>query len=148
MKLNGPWNRTRIDAFLTSTTVPMRLAAITGSGRPMLVSVWFSWEADALWCASPMQADIVRALRHNSACAFEVSVEAPPYYGVRGQGQAEILPDGKDQLRDLIIRYGGDPESDFAKWLLGRKVEEATLRITPDRLSTWDFRKRMGDAFD
>ena len=148
MKLKGPWDRSEIDSFLTATRVPLRLAAITASGRPMLVSVWFAWQDGAFWCASPMQADIVQALRRDSACAFEVSVETPPYYGVRGQGQAEILPDGKARLRDLVRRYGGDLQSGLAKWLLGREIEEATLRITPDRLNSWDFRKRMGNAFD
>ena len=147
MKLKGPWKQAGIDSFLTGTTVPIRLAAITESGRPLIVSVWFAWEEGAFWCASPMQADIVRALRRNSACAFEVSVEAPPYFGVRGQGQAEVLPGSTERLRDLLIRHGGNPESDFARWLLGRDIEEATLRITPDRLSSWDFRGRMGDAF-
>lgn len=147
MKLKGPWKQPEAEQFLIESQVPVRLAAITESGRPMLVSLWYAWRDSALWCASPMQADIVRALRGNSACAFEVSVEAPPYYGVRGQGRVEVLDGGKAQLRDLLQRYGGDLDSDFANWLLGRDVEEATLRLTPDRMTSWDFRDRMAGAF-
>ncbi len=148
MKLKGPWDQATVDRFLARSRIPLRLAATTASGRPMLVSLWYVWRDGAFWCASPRQADIVRALRHDSACAFEVSVEAPPYFGIRGQGRAELLDSGKAQLRDLLERYGGDPESDFGTWLLGRDVAETTLRLTPDRMTSWDFRQRMAGAFD
>ncbi|MDF1722802.1 MAG: hypothetical protein P1U65_19175 [Minwuia sp.] len=147
MKLKGQWKQPEVERFLTDAQVPVRLAAITESGRPLLVSLWYAWRDGALWCASPMQADIVRALRRNGACAFEVSVETPPYFGVRGQGRVDILDGGKTQLRDLLKRYGGDPESELGTWLLGRDVEEATLRLTPDRMTSWDFSNRMADAF-
>jgi len=42
--LKGPWDKARIDAFLTNTTFPLRLACVAEDGFPRVVSVWFGYD--------------------------------------------------------------------------------------------------------
>lgn len=147
MKLKGPWNEAEIGDYLTETRVPIRLSTAGRNACPMVVSVWYLWRDGALWCASTRKAAVVRALTAEPRCGFEIARDAPPYFGVRGQGRAEILPDGGPLLRELYLRYGGDENHEFGQWLLGRDAEEVRIRITPERMMSWDYRKRMAGAF-
>lgn len=147
MKLKGPWSRTEVEDHLARAVVPLRLSTAGASGWPMVVSVWYLWRDGALWCASGRSAAIVRALEAEPRCGFEIAGDTPPYFGVRGRGRAEILPDGGPLLRELYRRYGGDEDHAFGRWLLGRDAEEARIRIAPERLMSWDYRVRMAGAF-
>jgi hypothetical protein len=122
----------------------MRLAVNTGSGFPAVTPLWFLWQEGVLWAASKPDAAIVRLLRKDGRCAFDISVETPPYYGLRGQGNASVLPDGLTVLRTLLDRYVGEEKPGFRAWLLARSKDECAIRIEPARLTSWDFRQRMG----
>ncbi len=113
----------------------------------MVVSLWYLWRDGALWCASTDNAAVVKSLKKDPVCGFEVAREMPPYFGVRGQGRAEILDDGDGLLRELYARYGGAPDHGFADWLLNRDEREVAIRIAPDRMMSWDYRDRMRGAF-
>ena len=143
-RLSGPWAQEEVDRFLQSTAVPMRLAVNTGSGFPAVTPLWFRWQEGALWAACKPDAAIVRLLRKDGRCAFDISVETPPYYGVRGQGEAAILPEGLAVLQTLLDRYVGAEKPGFRQWLLARSQDECAIRIAPLKLTSWDFRKRMG----
>ena len=143
-RLSGPWARAEIDRFLDTTAVPMRLAVNTASGFPAVTPLWFRWQEGALWAASKPDAAIIKLLRKDGRCAFDISVETPPYFGLRGQGNAEVLPDGLTVLQSLLDRYVGNDKPGFRNWLLARSQDECAVRIEPVRLTSWDFRKRMG----
>ena len=143
LSLSGPWNLDQIDRFLTSTAVPMRLAVNTGSGFPAVTPLWFFWQDGSLWAASKPDAAIVRLLRRDGRCAFDISPETPPYHGVRGRGMATVLADGLPMLRTLVERYMGSESPEFRAWLLGRSQDECAIRIEPIRLTSWNFRQRM-----
>jgi nitroimidazol reductase NimA-like FMN-containing flavoprotein (pyridoxamine 5'-phosphate oxidase superfamily) len=143
MQIAGPWGEAEIDGFLGSTAVPMRLAANTASGFPTVTPLWFLWQEGALWAACKPDAAIVKLLRQDGRCAFDISVETPPYCGVRGRGKAEVLPDGLAVLRPLLDRYVDERKRGFRAWLLARSEDECAIRIDPLRLTSWDFRKRM-----
>jgi len=148
MKLSGPWDDTQVSYFLRDARIPIRLGASSPAGEgPLVVSLWFVWDDGAFWCASTAGAAVVKALRKAPVCGFEIAGETPPYFGVRGQGQATISDDGDDLLRKLYARYGGDPEHAFADWLLNRDARECAIRIRPDRIMSWDYRERMDGAF-
>lgn len=149
MRRRGPWDSSEIEKFLTGAKIPLRLA-VTGpsDGTPFVVSLWYLWRDGAFWCATPEKSAVVVALRQSPGCGFEVAGEIPPYHGVRGQGRASVTGDGSGLLRELYARYGGRPDHPFAEWLLNRDEPEAVIRIVPDRMTSWDFRARMGDAFD
>lgn len=139
------WSAERVEEFLLSYRVPLRVAVQTDSGFPLLCSLWFSYHEGKLLCATQKDAALVRHLEVNSACAFELAPNEPPYFGVRGRGRVEMTTEGaQDQLEKLIDRYLGDRESSLAQWLLGRAHEEVRLVIEPVWLTSWDYSERMG----
>jgi nitroimidazol reductase NimA-like FMN-containing flavoprotein (pyridoxamine 5'-phosphate oxidase superfamily) len=147
VKRRGPWSPDQTRSFLGEARAPLRLACNGASGAPLLASLWFVAEGDRLWCATPRSARVVELLSDDPRCAFEVARDAPPYRGVRGQGRATLHDDrGPEVLERLIDRYLDDPDGDFARWLRGRDVPETAIAIDADRILTWDFAERMGDA--
>ena len=142
-QIAGPWRKADVDGFLTSAAVPMRLAANTTSGFPMVTPLWFLWQEEALWAAAKPDAAIIKLLRNDGRCAFDISLETAPYRGVRGKGMATVLPDGQRVLEALVDRYVGKEKPGFRAWLLARSIDECAIRIDLLRLTSWDFRKRM-----
>lgn len=147
MKRRGPWSSQQVESFLERTRIPLRLACNAESGHPLLASLWFVPLEGRLWCATRDRARIVSAIWDDPRCSFEVSVETPPYYGVRGTAYATLHPErGEEILRVLIDRYLKDAQSPFAQWLLDRAADETAIALEPARLRSWDYRERMGAA--
>ncbi|MDQ2056063.1 pyridoxamine 5'-phosphate oxidase family protein [Halobellus sp. H-GB7] len=104
-------------------------------------------EGPELCCATSANADVVEYLRSDDAVAFEISTNHPPYRGVRGRGTATVEPDEeKALLTHLLDRYLGGTDNDLAGRLLAPEREEVRIRITPERLHSWDFSERMRDV--
>ena len=147
MRRKGPWSTEQIHRFLEDARIPVRLACNGPSGCPMLASLWFVPLDGTLWCATQRGSSVVSHLSRDPRCGFEVSVEAPPYVGVRGSGRASLHDDrGEEILRLLIDRYLGDTGSDLASFLLSRVASETAIAIEPQALYSWDYRERMGAA--
>jgi len=144
-KITGPWSHNEIESFLASAIIPVRLSVISTSGWPIIVSLWFLYENGHLNCATRSSSKIARLLTGRPRVAFEVSGETPPYYSIRGQGLASLSAD-KDAvlLSRLADRYLGDERAQFRQWLLEGSKNEVAIRITPLRIMSWDYRKRMG----
>ena len=139
----------RFEKYLEETVIPLRLAGRTESGWPINLSLWFLYEDDALYCATPSRAKIVRHLEHDPRCAFEIASDLPPYCGVRGQAKAEILPHlGSEILERLLHRDHGGTESTLAKNLLKDPSAEVAIRLEPIRVHSWDFTERMRDSLN
>lgn len=149
MRVTGSWELAETRAFLTSEVgrVPIRLACRTPAGRLWMLSLWYRWRDGGLDCATSASADVIEYLKHDDGVAFEVSVNDPPYCGVRGAGTATVAPDEEKQLlRSLLERYLGGTDSSLAQRLLREEREEVHIRIDPARLYTWDFSGRMADS--
>ncbi|MCB9626972.1 MAG: pyridoxamine 5'-phosphate oxidase family protein [Sandaracinaceae bacterium] len=145
--VRGPYSRARVAAFLDDTVVPMRLAVQTAGKFPVLLSLWFAREGDTLVAAVHRDAKIVRRLRDNPHCAFEVALNAPPYRGVRGQATVQLdAARGGEVLERLLQRYLGSLDSRLARWLLSRRSEELALVLEPVNIESWDYGDRMSDA--
>ncbi|MHA7837664.1 MAG: pyridoxamine 5'-phosphate oxidase family protein [bacterium] len=139
------WSAERVEEFLESYRAPLRLAVTTGSGHPMICSLWFRSRDGRLLCATKDDAKIVEWLRADPRCAFELAPNEPPYFGVRGRGRASIFSEGAaDLLGELIDRYLGSRESELAGWLLSNAENEVTIAIEPEWLTSWDYSARMG----
>jgi len=146
-KVSGTWQRPRVDDFLGNAILPIRLSCVAGDGFPRVVSLWFLYRSQKLCCVTHQSSKLARLLRKDQRVGFEVAPETPPYHGVRGQGTVELGPLGEDPiLRQLLQRYLGDTESGFSRWLLSRSAEELIISVTPHRLYSWDYRKRMADV--
>jgi len=144
LKSSSHWDEEQIAAFLNECVIPVRLACVNGAGRPLVCSLWFMYDDDAIWCATKDSSDVVGFLKGSADVGFEVAPESMPYRGVRGQGKAQILPArGVPVLGRLMDRYLGTRESEFAQWLFAQATDEVAIRIDPDWFTAWDFSKRM-----
>lgn len=144
MQINGPWSREEVATYLDETVIPMRLACNREDGFPLVASHWFVRKGDVLWCAVHGGSVMARRLASDPSCGFEVSGDLPPYYGVRGRAQAQLIgSSGSTILGELIDRYLGRRDSTLAQWLLGRAEGELAVRLEPLKLFTWDYRERM-----
>jgi len=140
----GPWSSSDVATFLQLARMPLRLACVGEDAYPRVVSVWFEYAEGQLLCASHRDAALVALLRKSSRVGFEVSANEPPYYGVRGQGDAQVSDSGGgEQLQTLIERYLGDTNGGLSSWLLSRADEEVLIAINPTRFFSWDYRDRM-----
>ena len=147
IRKSSAWDKPTIDAFLRSTVIPVRLACSDAKGVPLICSLWYLYDDQLIWCATQQSAAIIRLLGEQQQCGFEIAPEAMPYRGVRGQAKVTLLPDeGEAVLRRLIDRYLGEPDSDFANWLIKRADAEVAIKIQPDWLTSWDFGNRMSSA--
>ncbi len=144
IRLRGPWDAAAIEAFLAQETSPLRLALNDRDGFPLVASLWFRCVDGELWCATHGQSLVARRLAEDPRVGFEVSVNDPPYSGVRGQATVELVAaEGGRQLEALLSRYLGGTDSRLARWLLSRADGEVALRIRPNWLTSWDFGDRM-----
>lgn len=112
----------------------------------MLLSLWFQFEPNSgeIHCVSHASSKLVQALNNSNRCAFEIAPNDPPYHGVRGAGEAILTREGAPEvLAALIERFLGGTESKLARWLLSRAEDEFLIRITPTRISAWDYGHRM-----
>lgn len=136
----APW----VAAYLEAARIPLRLACASSSGWPCVLSLWYLPEDGRLWCATPARARVVRWLEREPRCGFEVAENDAPYRGVRGQGRARLDPARGDEiLRKLLRRYLGGEDAPLARRLLARGEPELAIGIEVERLTSWDFTRRM-----
>ncbi|MEX1666299.1 pyridoxamine 5'-phosphate oxidase family protein [Zhongshania arctica] len=130
--------------FLSTQSSPIRLAVIDDDGFPIVCSLWFILNEDHILCASHASAKIIRVLKKNPNCAFEVSINEMPYKGVRGKAIASLEKDSDGLvLGQLLERYVGNSQPSLTKWLLSRSQDEYAIRLEIKTMSTWDFSARM-----
>ena len=136
-----------IESYLEEVEIPIRLAIKTKEKSPIVMSLWYKFMDGKFHCATHKNAKVVKYLKDNPDCGFEVACDLPPYRGIRGYGKAKIVKEkGEEILKTLLTRYMKDLESDFAKMLLKRSKNEVAIEITPQKIVTWDFSERMEDA--
>ncbi|QLC32844.1 pyridoxamine 5'-phosphate oxidase family protein [Halarchaeum sp. CBA1220] len=140
----GAWDAEGVADFLAETAVPMRLTTHRPDETLWTVALWYRYEDGTFACATGADADVVSFLRTDDRVAFDVSVNDPPYRGVRGNGVATVERDvGKSLLRSLLERYLGGTDSELARSLLADDREEARIEIHPEDVYSWDYTERM-----
>jgi nitroimidazol reductase NimA-like FMN-containing flavoprotein (pyridoxamine 5'-phosphate oxidase superfamily) len=133
-------------SYMSDVRIPLRLACITESGWPLVVSLWFLYDDGKLYCATHKDARIAGYLGGQPRCAFEVAGDQPPYCGVRGRALATIDPtQGEEILRRLLQRYLGGTDNELARWLLSRAADEIAIELTPVTAFAWNYSQRMRD---
>jgi nitroimidazol reductase NimA-like FMN-containing flavoprotein (pyridoxamine 5'-phosphate oxidase superfamily) len=138
---------------LTNSKIPIRLACISISDWPIVVSLWYTYLNGKVYCATQNTAKVVKYLRKNPKCGFEIAGDSFPYRGIRGYGKASILENkGEEILRMLIQKYLTGKETTISslklyKLLLSKKhlQNEVAIEIIPAAMFKWDYKKRMID---
>jgi hypothetical protein len=149
LRHTGPWTGSEVRQFLAEARIPMRLAANTDTGFPVILSLWFLPEGDELLAAVHQDSRIAGRLAADPRCAFEVAPNEPPYRGVRGRATASLATDGASVLLErLLDRYLGSTDSSLGRFLLARAEEELIVRLRPSRIASWDYSERMADALE
>lgn len=140
---SGPWDEAKIRSYLNTTCIPIRLAS-SGQVSPMVQSLWYLFDDDALWCCTQADSVVAKRLRKNPNCGFEISADQPPYRGIRGTGLAHLIaPEAAGLLPKLFERYSISSDSQLATWLLSRVDQEVAIRIDHLKITSWDYSNRM-----
>ncbi|MFR9797349.1 pyridoxamine 5'-phosphate oxidase family protein [Streptomyces sp. MS06] len=134
-----------LDAFLTAQRT-CRVATVSPDGAPHVSALWFAWDGTSLWLYSVVRSRRWADWRREPRMAVVVDC-GEEYEELRG---AELS--GRADAVGEIPRSGGlCAELDFPETLFARKyfgLEElphdgrhAWLRLTPEKVVSWDFRK-------
>ena len=136
--------------YLIDSDIPIRLACLSTSNYPIVVSLWYVYIDEKFYCATQNKAKIISYLRRSPKCGFEIAGDRFPYHGIRGYGNASILKDrGEDILRMLVQKYfKGKEKSRLYKLLLSEKhlQNEVAIEIDPVSIFEWDYKERMTDS--
>lgn len=139
---------------LTNSKIPIRLACMSISDWPIVVSLWYTYLNEKVYCATQNTAKVVKYLRKNPKCGFEIAGDSFPYRGVRGYGKASIVENkGEEILRMLIQKYLTGKETTISslklyKLLLSKEhlQNEVAIEIIPAAMFKWDYKKRMKNS--
>jgi nitroimidazol reductase NimA-like FMN-containing flavoprotein (pyridoxamine 5'-phosphate oxidase superfamily) len=137
----------KIESMINDSRIPIRLACITSTGSPIVVSLWYTVIDDKIFCATQKKAKIISYIKNNSIFGFEIAADSPPYRGVRGHGKVKVIEEmGKEVLEILIDKYLGKKISRLSEFLRINSENEAAIEITPQKIFTYDYSKRMKNA--
>jgi nitroimidazol reductase NimA-like FMN-containing flavoprotein (pyridoxamine 5'-phosphate oxidase superfamily) len=136
---------------LTNSKIPIRLACMSISDWPIVISLWYTYLNEKVYCATQNTAKVVKYLRKNPKCGFEIAGDSFPYRGVRGYGKASIVENkGEEILRMLIQKYLTGKETTISslklyKLLLSKEhlQNEVAIEIIPAAMFKWNYKKRM-----
>jgi nitroimidazol reductase NimA-like FMN-containing flavoprotein (pyridoxamine 5'-phosphate oxidase superfamily) len=134
----------KLESIINDTKIPIRLACITSTGSPIVMSLWYTIIGEKIYCATQKKAKIITHIQNNPICGFEIATDSPPYRGVRGHGKVKVIEHmGKNILEILIDKYLGKKISTLSEFLRNNSENEVAIEITPEKLFTYDYSKRM-----
>ena len=138
------WQVPEIEAFVGASRLPLRVSSIDTAGFPHITSLWFLYREGRFYCCTQRQALVSRHVLANPRVGIELAVNAPPYQGISAIGTATVQEAGAAELLDTLLdRYLEGRDARLRKWLLSRVATEVLIEIVPQRLTSWDFSRRM-----
>ncbi len=136
-----------VDTFLARQKT-CRVGTVTHTGQPHVTPLWFAWDGDALWLYSIVDSQRWIDLMREPRIAVVVD-DGDSYDELRGvelTGTATVV--GEVPRTGTGSSHGelDTPEKLFAeKYFDGSDFvndgRHAWLRVTPTKLTSWDFRK-------
>ncbi|WP_030794739.1 pyridoxamine 5'-phosphate oxidase family protein [Streptomyces sp. NRRL S-920] len=137
-----------LDAFLAAERT-CRVATVSADGAPHVSTLWFAWDGTSLWLYSITRSKRWADLRRDRRIAVVVDTgeEYGELRGVELSGTVEFVgesPRTGEPCPELDV-----PERLFARKLFGldempHDGRHAWIRLTPDAIASWDFRKLAG----
>jgi hypothetical protein len=132
--------------FLEKVRIPLRLACKTSSGWPVVISLWFLYQDNKLYCATQKSARVISYIQHDPRVGFEIAEDRPPYCGIRGQAEVQLDETiGFPILERLLVRYLGGTDNQLAENLLAKADNEVAIVLSPVQVFSWNFSRRMQD---
>jgi PPOX class probable F420-dependent enzyme len=132
------------DAFLASERT-CRVATVGSDGAPHVTPLWFVWDGTSLWLTSLVRSQRWTDLQRDGRVSVVVDAGADfmELRGVELQGVAVAVGEAP-RTGEAVPELDG-PERLFADKYAGGRVHHdgrhAWLRITPQKIQSWDFRK-------
>jgi hypothetical protein len=136
------------DEFLAAERT-CRVATISPDG-PHNTPLWFAWDGSALWLYSIVRSQRWTDLQRDPRVSIIVDAgeEYVELRGVEISGRASVVGD-VPHTGDVPIPELAAPELLFARKYMGgdqmfNDGRHAWLKVIPDKISSWDFRKSFG----
>jgi len=135
------------DAFLAETRT-CRVASLGADGAPHVTPLWFAWDGRSLWLTSIVKSQRWTDIQRDNRVSIivDAGVEFTELHGVELRGVAEVVgevPRNGDAVAELET-----PERIFADKYAGGQMHHdgrhAWLKVTPEKIVSWDFRKAFG----
>jgi general stress protein 26 len=136
-----------LDGFLAQQRM-CRLGSVDGDGAPHVSPLWFVWDGSALWLHSIVKSQRwVNLMRDpRVSVAVDAGVGYGELRGVELLGRVEVV--GDVPRADAPHPDTGASEQLWADKYTGGVFrsdgKHAWLRLTPDKIVSWDFRKLAG----
>ena len=133
-----------VDAYLRSART-CRVGTVGADGGPHVSPLWFVWDGEAVWLNSVVKSqrwtNVVRTPR--VSVVVDGGEEFMELHGVEVVGDAEVV--GEVPRTDRPDPALADPERLFGEKYAGGPFvadgRHAWLRVAPDKIVSWDFRK-------
>lgn len=134
-----------LDTYL-ATERTCRVATVSGDGAPHVSALWFAWDGTSLWLFSITRSKRWADLRGDRriAVVIDSGVEYGELRGVELSGSAVFVAESPRMGKPC-------PELDAPERLFARKYfgmdtmpydgKHAWIRLTPEAITSWDFRK-------
>ena len=132
------------DSFL-ATERTCRVASIGHDGSPHVTPLWFAWDGTSLWLTSIVKSQRWTDLQRDPRVSIGVDTgdDFMELRGVELKGRA--VPVGEIPRTGEPVPELDVPEQLFADKYVGGQMRHdgrhAWLRITPESIVSWDFRK-------
>ncbi|MFC8956872.1 MULTISPECIES: pyridoxamine 5'-phosphate oxidase family protein [unclassified Streptomyces] len=134
-----------LDSFLAEQRT-CRVATVSADGRPHVSALWFAWDGSSLWLYSLTRSRRWAELRADPRVAVVVD-DGEEYGELRGvelSGTVDFVGEAPrigEPCPELDV-----PEQLFAAKNFGLDAmphdgRHAWMRLTPDAVASWDFRK-------
>jgi hypothetical protein len=135
-----------VDAFLAEERT-CRVATL-GPNGPHATPLWYAWHGGALWLTSVVRSQRWTDLQRDPRVA--VVVDAGTSYdelrGVELRGRVEVVGE-VPRTGEPVPELEGPEQLMADRYLGGTFVHDgrhAWLRLVPDKITSWDFRKLGG----
>ncbi|MFB5634620.1 MAG: pyridoxamine 5'-phosphate oxidase family protein [Candidatus Nitrosomaritimum aestuariumsis] len=129
------------DEFLKSQKV-LRLATVGKNKTPHIVPVWYMYSLKKIYIGTYTRTQKAKNIKKNNRVSFcvDVGVNAPNIYGVKGEGNANLILEEakvKKIATKILLRYFKSMKNKSAQELLDDT--DCVIEIIPESFSTWSY---------
>jgi PPOX class probable F420-dependent enzyme len=134
-----------LDEFLT-TQRNCRVATLSPDGAPHVSPLWFVWDGTSMWLYSVVRSKRWAGLRRDPRIAVVVDTgeEYDELRGVELSGTAEFVgevPRTGELCAELDVAETLFARKNFGLDEMPHDGRHAWVRLTPEKIVSWDFRK-------